>query len=238
MSKKKAGKKKKGGFWHAIRNIIVFLFAFALLILLGLTGIYIYVKHDVNPRLLTEEKAASLQDVDCIIVLGASVKNGDTPSPMLRDRLDKGIALYKAGCAPKILMSGDHGSEYYNEVSVMKKYAIDHGVPSEDIFLDHAGFSTYESMYRARAVFGADRVVVVTQKYHLTRAVYDANRLSMDAYGVDAAHINYGGQTIRNIREYLAISKDFVMTFIKPEPTVLGAPISLEGSGDVTNGAD
>ena len=119
MSKKKADK-KKGGFVRAIRNIFVFLIACALLILLGLTGIYIYVKHDVNPRLLKEEDATALSDVDCIIILGASVKNGDTPSPMLRDRLDEGIALYKAGCAPKILMSGDHGSEYYNEVSVMK----------------------------------------------------------------------------------------------------------------------
>ena len=103
---------------------------------------------------------------------------------MLRDRLDEGIALYKAGCAPKILMSGDHGSEYYNEVSVMKNYAIKQGVPSEDIFLDHAGFSTYESMYRARAIFGAEKVVIVTQKYHLTRAVYNAKNLGMDAYGV------------------------------------------------------
>ena len=203
MSKKKADK-KKGGFVRAIRNIFVFLIACALLILLGLTGIYIYVKHDVNPRLLKEEDATALSDVDCIIILGASVKNGDTPSPMLRDRLDEGIALYKAGCAPKILMSGDHGSEYYNEVSVMKNYAIKQGVPSEDIFLDHAGFSTYESMYRARAIFGAEKVVIVTQKYHLTRAVYNAKNLGMDAYGVAAAPINYGGQTIRNIREYLA----------------------------------
>lgn len=238
MSKKKAVKRRKGGFVYAVRNIVLFLAAFTLLMVLGLTGIYIYVKHDVNPHLLTESEAASLSEVDCIIVLGASVKNGDTPSPMLRDRLDEGIALYKAGCAPKILMSGDHGSQYYNEVSVMKKYAIEQGVPSEDIFLDHAGFSTYESMYRARAIFGAEKVVIVTQKYHLTRAVYNAKNLGMDAYGVAAKPVKYGGQTIRNIREYLAISKDYIMTFIKPEPTVLGNPISLDGSGDVTNGAD
>ena len=93
-------------------------------------------------------------------------------------------------------------------------------------------------MYRARAIFGAEKVVIVTQKYHLTRSVYNAKNLGIDAYGVAAAPINYGGQAIRNIREYLAISKDFVMTFIKPEPTVLGNPISLDGSGDVTNGAD
>ena len=90
MSKKKAVKRRKGGFVYAVRNIVLFLAAFTLLMVLGLTGIYIYVKHDVNPHLLTESEAASLSDVDCIIILGASVKNGDTPSPMLRDRLDEG----------------------------------------------------------------------------------------------------------------------------------------------------
>lgn len=223
---------------RAIGHLCMFLFAFALLVFLGLTGIYIYVKHDVNPRLLTEEEAVGMEAADCIIVLGASVKNGDTPSPMLRDRLDKGIALYKAGLAPKILMSGDHGSEYYNEVSVMKRYAIANGVPSEDIFLDHAGFSTYESMYRANAIFGAQRVLIVTQEYHLTRAVYNAKMLGMDAYGVAAKPVQYGGQFIRNVREYLAISKDFVMTIIKPEPTLLGSPISLQQNGDITNGEE
>lgn len=238
MSKKKADKKKHGGFWRTVGHMFVFLFAFALLVFLLLTGIYLYVRHDVKSDILTEEEAEALNDVDCIIILGASVKNGDTPSPMLRDRLDKGIELYKSGCAPKILMSGDHGSEYYNEVSVMKKYAISQGVPSEDIFLDHAGFSTYESMYRANAVFGADKVVIVTQSYHLTRAVYNAKKMNMEAYGVAATPVKYGGQFVRNVREYLAITKDFVMTFIKPEPTLLGNPISLQENGDVTNGED
>ena len=131
-----------------------------------------------------------------------------------------------------------NGMTVKEAIPAMKQYAIGEGILSQDIFMDHAGFSTYESMYRARAIFGAEKVVIVTQKYHLTRAVYNAKNLGMDAYGVAAAPINYGGQTIRNIREYLAISKDFVMTFIKPEPTVLGNPISLDGSGDVTNGAD
>lgn len=195
---------------------------------------------DSGETTITSQEVQSFRatDPECIMVLGAAVRPDGTPCKMLRDRLDLGIALYKQGVAPKLLFSGDNGQVVYNEVNAMKKYAVNEGVPEEDIFLDHAGFSTYESMYRARAIFGAEKVVIVTQKYHLTRAVYNAKNLGMDAYGVAAAPINYGGQTIRNIREYLAISKDFVMTFIKPEPTVLGNPISLDGSGDVTNGAD
>lgn len=234
MSKKTKKQNGHGRIARMFGRLCVFLLACALLLVCGLTVVYLYVRHDVRSSILTEDSGIP-EDIDCIIILGASVKNGDTPSPMLRDRLDKGIELYKAGAAPKILMSGDHGSEYYNEVGVMKQYAIAQGVPSEDIFLDHAGFSTYESMYRAAEVFGAKRVLIVTQSYHLTRAVYDARALGLDAYGVAAAPIKYGGQTVRNIREYLAISKDFVMTLLKPQPTLLGDPISLDGSGDVTD---
>lgn len=228
-------KKKRIGVKRFLFCAFMFCLACLVLVLLGLTGIYIYVKQDVNPYILTEEEAAGLSDVDCIIVLGASVKNGDTPSPMLRDRLDKGIELYQSGCAPKLLMSGDHGSEYYNEVGVMKKYAMEEGVASEDVFLDHAGFSTYESMYRAKKIFGAKRVIIVTQEYHLTRAVYNARKLGLDAYGVAAKNVKYGGQFPRNVREYLAIGKDFCMTFLKPEPTLLGSPISLDGNGNITD---
>ena len=235
MKRKTDINKKRGGVKKAFLYVFTFCLAFLFLVLLGLTGICIYVKQDVNPYILSEEEAAGLADVDCIIVLGASVKNGDTPSPMLRDRLDQGIVLYQSGCAPKLLMSGDHGSEYYNEVGVMKKYAISAGVAPEDVFLDHAGFSTYESMYRAKEIFGAKRVIIVTQEYHLTRAVYNARKLGLDAYGVAAENVKYSGQLPRNVREYLAIGKDFFMTIFKPEPNLLGNPISLEGDGDVTN---
>ena len=235
MKKKTENKKKCGGVKRIFLCTFMFCIAFALLVFLGLTGIYIYVKQDVKSYILSAGEATKLTDIDCILVLGASVENGDTPSPMLRDRLNQGIALYQAGCAPKILMSGDHGSVYYNEVGVMKKYAVSAGVFSEDVFLDHAGFSTYESMYRAKEVFGAKRIVIVTQKYHLTRAVYNARRLGLDAYGVAAEDISYRGQTARNVREYLAIGKDFFMTCFKPEPTLLGNPISLQGDGNVTD---
>lgn len=228
-------KVKKKGFLRILKRIFCVCICMAVAGFAALTGINIYVKGSVKSKIITIDEAAKLTDVDCIIVLGASVRNGDTPSPMLADRLDRGIELYYAGCSPKIIMSGDHGSMYYNEVTVMKNYAIARGVPSEDIFLDHAGFSTYESMYRAKEIFGAKKVLIVTQEYHLTRAIYNAEKLGLEAYGVAAAGNNYNGQTARDVREYLAIGKDFFATIIKPEPTVLGTPVSLEGSGDVTN---
>ena len=117
-------------------------------------------------RILTQEEAAAL-GADCILVLGAGVHPDGTPSNMLEDRLLRGIELYDAGASQKLLMSGDHGRKNYDEVNVMKQFAVARGVPSEDVFMDHAGFSTYESMYRARDVFQADKVIIVTQRYHL-----------------------------------------------------------------------
>lgn len=175
---------------------------------------------------------------DCIIVLGAGVKDNGYPSDMLTDRLLTGVALYDAGLAPKIIMSGDHGREDYDEVNVMKSFAIDSGVPSEDIFMDHAGFSTYESLYRAKEIFGCDRVIIVTQKYHLYRALYIAEELGIEAVGVGADIRMYAGQTYRDAREILARVKDFFTVMFKVEPTYRGDKIDITGSGDVTNDLD
>ncbi|MBR1816028.1 MAG: YdcF family protein [Lachnospiraceae bacterium] len=198
-------------------------------------GINAYVRLSTKNRILDTDDAKELEKVDCIIVLGASVKNGDTPSLMLSDRLDRSIEAYKAGVAPKIIMSGDHGSKYYNEVQVMKDYAIARGVPSEDIFMDHAGFSTYDTMYRAKEIFGAKKVVIITQRYHLYRSIYVAERLGMDAYGMAAEDVRYHGQTKRDIREIIAVNKDFIWSLFKFKPTFLGEKIPLNQSGDVTN---
>ena len=191
--------------------------------------------------LTTEDDIVSVDEAsgyqaDAIVVLGASVFADGTPSTILQDRLDCGIALYKAGAAPKIIMSGDNSTEHYNECAAMKRYAIAQGVPSEDIFCDHAGFSTYESMYRARDVFGAKRIVIVSQKYHLYRALYVAERLGLDAYGVSADLRPYAGQEARELREVLARNKDFFTAIVQPPPTFLGDPISLSGSASVTEG--
>lgn len=183
---------------------------------------------------LADAPSAAEKSADCIMVLGAEVKPDGTPSKMLKDRLDMGIELYRQGAAPKLLMSGDDGQIEYNEVKVMLAYAVDAGVPKEDVFLDHAGFSTYESVYRARDVFGVGSMIVVTQKYHEYRALYIARSLGIDAKGVSAEEIDYAGQGYRNFREILARDKDFFKCIAKPKPTFLGDPIDITGSGTVT----
>lgn len=194
-----------------------------------------YVKSSTKDQILSPEQAAALDGVDCILVLGCLVKADGTPSDMLADRISVGVTLYQNGTSHKLLMSGDHGQKEYDEVNTMKSCAIDAGVPSEDVFMDHAGFSTYESIYRAKEIFGADKIVIVTQEYHLHRALYVANALGIEAYGVSADLRSYAGQTKRDVREILARIKDMGYSFIKPKPTYLGDPVSLDGSGDVTN---
>lgn len=207
----------------------------AIIILITIVlGINFYVRKSTKDQIIKEDEKTKLTDIDCIIILGAGVW-GDKPSPMLEDRLIEGIKLYKNNTSNKIIMSGDHGREEYDEVNTMKIYAIEKGIPSENIFMDHAGFSTYESIYRAKEIFGAKKVVIVTQKYHLYRALYIANRLGIEAYGVGSDPRQYEGATRRELREILARNKDFIKCIFKPEPTYLGDTIPVSGNGDVTN---
>ena len=215
-----------------------FLLAVLILGVLGgatLLGINGWVKHSAKEYILSQEQAAQLQDVDCVLVLGCKVGSNGTPSHMLEDRLRRGVALYEAGAAPKLLMSGDHGTVTYDEVDAMKRYAVDAGIASQDVFMDHAGFSTYESVYRAKAIFGAQRIIIVSQEYHLYRAVMIARRMGLEAYGVAADYRTYVGQTSRDVREILARVKDFGMTIFWPEPTYLGETIPISGSGELTH---
>ena len=198
-------------------------------------GINFWVTGSTAARILTQEQAVLLQDVDCIVVLGCQVRSDGTPSHMLDDRLKRGVALYELGAAPKLLMSGDHGTVEYDEVDAMKRYAIEAGIPSEDVFMDHAGFSTYETIYRAKAIFEADKILIVTQQYHLYRALYIAEALGVEAYGVAADYRQYGGQLARDVREILARVKDFGMAIFQPEPTYLGEVIPISGNGELTH---
>ena len=213
-----------------IKYVVLVVAIFILIVL----SINLYVKLSTKKHILTNNDYSSLQNIDCIIVLGAGIW-GDKPSPMLEDRLLQAIDLYKKGVASKIIMSGDHGKAEYDEVNVMKKFAIEKGIPSEDIFMDHAGFSSYESIYRAKDIFEAKKVVVVTQEYHLYRALYIANSLGLEAYGVGADPRQYVGALYRELREILARNKDFIKCLYKPDPTYLGETIPVSGSGDITN---
>lgn len=189
-----------------------------------------YMVSAMNDYLITEAAAAEL-GADCILVLGAGLKPDGTPHSMLQDRLDKGIELYKAGVAPKLLLSGDNGQEKYDEVNAMKDYVLNAGIPAEDIFMDHAGFSTYESIYRARDIFLVEKAIIITQSYHQYRALYMARGMGIEGFGVVSEPRTYGGQNYRELREILARDKDFFKMIIKPEPTYLGETIPISGSG-------
>ncbi|MBP8979109.1 YdcF family protein [Candidatus Dojkabacteria bacterium] len=203
-------------------------------ILLG--GINIFIRKSSEKHIFHEQSINVLEDgsYDAILILGSGIRN-NYPTPILKERLDTGIYLYENDIAPKIIMGGDHGQEYYDEVNIMKEYAIEKGVPSEDIFMDHAGFSTYESMYRAQYIFGVQKLVVVSQKYHLYRAIYIGRNLGMDVVGANATKTIMGGHRARLTREVFAQGKDFLKVILRPEPTFLGEKISLDGSGDITN---
>ena len=217
------------------KRLFIALLCLALISGVTVLGINGHVKKSTADQILSPEEAATLTDVDCILVLGCYVHDSGRPSDMLADRLRRGIELYQSGAAPKLLMSGDHGQKDYNEVKAMKLEAMDEGIPSEDIFMDHAGFSTYESIFRARDVFAADKIIIVTQEYHLYRALHVANALGVEAYGVAADYHTYVGQAYRELREILARNKDFATSILKPEPTYLGDVIPVSGDGDLTN---
>ena len=216
---------------------MIILLIFIIFITVIVLGINFFVKSTTKKQIIAEKEASSIEDIDCILVLGAGIW-GDKPSPMLEDRLLQAISLYQNNVAPKIIMSGDHGRKEYDEVNIMKNFAIRNDVPSDDIFMDHAGFSTYESIYRVKEIFSAKKIIIVTQKYHLYRALYIANQLGIEAYGVGSDPRRYVGETYRELREILARDKDFVKCIFKPKPTYLGEIIPVSGSGDVTNDKD
>lgn len=219
---------------NMLKILIIIILILCALIGIMMLSINFYVVNKTKSKIVTEKQAKELENVDCILVLGAGIW-GDKPSPMLEDRLLQGIALYNNQTSSKIIMSGDHGKEEYDEVNVMKDFAIEKGVKSEDIFMDHAGFSTYDSVYRAKEIFKAQKIIIVTQKYHLHRALYVAEKLGIEAYGVASDPREYRGQVVRELREVLARDKDFFKCIIKPEPTYLGDTIPVSGNGDVTN---
>ena len=217
-----------------MKKVTMILAIIVVILALIILTINLYVKETTKKQIINNSDYTKLENIDCIIVLGAGIW-GDKPSPMLEDRLLEGINLYNNNVSNKIIMSGDHGREEYDEVNIMKNYAIEKGVPSENIFMDHAGFSTYESIYRAKEIFKAKKVVIVTQKYHLYRALYIANQLGLEAYGVGSDPRKYVGATYRELREILARDKDLIKCIFKPEPTYLGETIPVSSNGNATN---
>ena len=216
---------------RALHTVVVLMI---IAILLPLTLNYI-VMGTTQSRIITPDTAAKL-DADAILVLGARVWDNGQPSGILKDRIKTGVDLYKSGASDRLLMSGDHGTDEYDEVNAMKDYAIEQGVSPSVIFMDHAGFSTYESLYRARDIFQIKKVVIVSQTYHLYRALYIARALGLDGYGVSCDTRDYNAYLLFDLRETLARCKDSFYSIFQPLPTYLGDVIPITGDGSTTNG--
>lgn len=210
-----------------INRMIKIMIIGIIILMIAIFSLNIYVVNNTKNEIVKEENVSNIEGVDCILILGAGIW-GDKPSPMLEDRLKEGITLYKKGTTKKIIMSGDHSREDYDEVKIMKEYAESEGVPSEDIFMDHAGFSSYDSVYRAKEIFGVQNMIIVTQKYHLYRSLYIAKKLGIEAYGIESNLRIYPGQVFREIREILASDKDYFKCIMKPEASIMGEKISLD----------
>ncbi len=186
------------------------------IVLLGAVAVFSisgYVRLSVADRVFDKvSEMPQTEKIDCIVVLGAGLQSNGQPSHMLEDRIIVGVELLNVTGADFILMSGDRSSEYYDEPAAMKKYAVEElGVDPSRILIDEQGFSTYESITRVRDEFGFDNIAVVTQKYHLYRALYIAEDCGIEAVGVSADLRSYRNQSVRDVREVLARVKDFFM---------------------------
>ena len=199
-----------------------------LITLLARVRVHAAAAHLVKPQ---EE----VQNAGTALVLGAYVYPDGQPCPLLQDRLDTALDLYRQGHVKKFLLSGDHGSADYDEVNSMKNYLISKGVSPEVLYLDHAGFDTYDSLYRAKHIFEADRVVVVTQLFHLRRALFIGRSLGLEVEGVAADRRRPEELLYLQLRELGANLKAVWEVGRKRQALCMGSPISLNGPASVTH---
>lgn len=211
-----AHSKKHGILWRLIAAVLGVLAVFA--VFSGAVTAYMLAstRDDVHTIAQIEESGTHAQ---AILVLGASVYADGTPSDILADRLEVASDLYLAGAADEVIVSGDNGDAHYNESDAMKAYCIKLGVPEDAIVVDHEGYDTYASVYRAKYVYGADSILAVTQAYHLYRTLAIAQGLGMEAQGVAADKGSYNNQAQYSLREVIARDKDFLQTLFRIPPS-------------------
>jgi SanA protein len=209
-------------FFGWIRRHLLTLASVATLLMIAprlITGIYtanrIYKEQDA-PR----ERVA--------IIFGAGLRRDGTPTAMLRDRVLTGADLYFSGKVEKLLMSGDNRFVNYNEPESMRQFALSVGVPEDAIVLDYAGRRTYDTCFRARAIFGIQHAVLITQKFHLPRAIFLCNTLGMNTIGVEASNCYWNGSPfVWDVREQLATIVAFLDLYVSNPSPVLGRPEPL-----------
>ncbi|MGJ8684049.1 MAG: SanA/YdcF family protein [Nonlabens sp.] len=205
--------------------------------ILGLVLLVIILQFHIkrSSRDVIFENADELEPAYVGLVLGASVRPDKSLSPILQDRVDKALELYEKGIIKRFLLSGDHGQKDYDEVNAMKTYLNNKGVPDQDIFLDHAGFDTYDSMFRAHEVFQIDKAIVITQKFHLPRAIYVGRKMGLELQGYIADNREYPGNAHFTRREWLANIKAWIELNIEKSPTYSGDAIPITGDSSLSH---
>ncbi|WP_316636378.1 ElyC/SanA/YdcF family protein [uncultured Flavobacterium sp.] len=203
----------------------IFLFL-AIIGLIAVVSVNYYVKSTTKKDIYYSLKRFPKNDVG--IIFGAGI-NGNQPSKYLKDRLDAGILLYKSKRINKILLSGDNGRDEHDEITVMKNYCFNHGVDTTKIFVDYAGFDTYSTMYRAKHIFKIKKATLITQEYHLNRAIYIGQKLGIKSVGYSANHGEYLGYKYVCFREYSSRFKSFLDVLRNREPRFVGNPIDING---------
>ena len=196
-----------------------------LIVVIFVTNTVIY----VGTKAYIYNDALKAPNAETALIPGAAIFEDGALSSIFIDRVDMAIKLYEAKKVSKILVSGDNSTDSHNEVNPVRLYLISRGIPDEDIFLDHAGFDTYSTMYRARNIFGVSSTLVTTQSFHLPRAIFIARQLGIKAYGVNA---DVGHMLFRNyVRETLANEKAFLNLLLHRKPKYLGEKIPITGDG-------
>lgn len=204
----------------------IFKIVLAIVVVLFMCNLVIYFRTEQY----IYENAKDAPSVEVALIPGAAVFSKGSLSPIFEDRVNKAIELYNAKKVSKILVSGDNSTTSHNEVNPVRNYLLKNGVPDEDIFLDHAGFDTYSSMYRARDIFQVDSIIISTQSFHLPRAVFIARVLGMNAYGISADN---GNVKINNyVREFFANEKAMFDLLINRKPKFLGDAIPIVGENN------
>ncbi len=205
MKKKQLSKKGK-------RVLACFLAAF-LLCGTYILGVNFYVILSQKKNIVSRQEAAQIQNIDYVLVLGCGVREDGSPTRMLSERLKSGAEVFKSleNSGAKLLLTGDNSGESYNELAAMKSVSLENGIAESDMLIDNIGFSTYESMYNAKNTYGAKRIIIITQPYHMFRALYIAESLGIEAWGVTAYLPLYPQQINWSLREVLARNKDFLL---------------------------
>ena len=238
MKKKESDKtdKKIKKSSRVFKTLLKVAFILALVGILAVAVCNIIVIASASKYIVDFDSAVTLGDIDCIIVLGAGVKEDGTLSNILHERVFCGANLYLSGASERLLLSGDHSRKDYNEVGAMKEYMVSRGIDKNVVFTDHAGFDTYDTAYRAKEIFKAERVLIVTQDFHISRAVFIARSVGLDAYGVECDTGELGNNIFDDLREIAARTKYVLDAVFKPEPEYLGEAIPIWGEASLTDG--